>query len=454
LLELDRDADVPLHEQLERRLRENIRAGRLAAGTPLPSSRGLAAMLGVSRGVVSEAYVQLTSEGYLTSRQGARVRVATAVHGGRPPEPARSLFPRFPYDLRPGLPDLAGFPMESWLRSVRAALRGAPFDSLGESDPRGLPELREALAGQLARTRGAAAETEHLLVCRGFRDAFSLLCRWLCAHGVDGVAVEDPGWHPHRLAIEQAGLRVISVPTDANGLRVDALEATGASVVVVTPAHQFPTGVVLSRERRAALVEWAVAGERLVVEDDYDSELRYDGGGPGALQGLAAERVVYIGSASKRLAPGVRLGWMLTPSWLTWPLTTSLAIEAGGCDVVAQLALRDFLERGELDRHLRRARTRYERRRASLLAALARAMPGAHVPDTPAAGLFVLAELPAHVNEGTLVARAAELGVGLEGLELHRFDPGGPGGLVLGFGALAEPAIERALALVATAART
>jgi GntR family transcriptional regulator / MocR family aminotransferase len=452
LLELDRDGGLPLHEQLERRLREDIRSGRLAPGAPLPSSRSLAVALGVSRGVVSEAYVQLASEGYLTSRQGARVRVASAVQRQRPREPARSLLPRFRYDLRPGVPDLAGFPMDAWQRSLRAAWRDAPFDSLGQPDPRGVPELREALAGQLARTRGAAADPEHLLVCGGFRDAFSVLCRWLHVRGADSVAVEDPGWHPHRLAIEQAGLGVVPVPVDDEGLRVDVLEATGATIVVVTPAHQFPTGAVLSRERRAALVEWAAAGERLVVEDDYDSELRYDGGGPGSLQGLAAERVVHIGSASKRLAPGVRLGWMLTPSWLTWPLTAALAVEGGGGDVVAQLALRDFLERGELDRHLRRMRARYERRRASLLAALARDLPVVRAHPAPAAGLFVLAALPAELDEGALVARAAELGVGVEGLELHRFEPGRSGGLVLGFGALAEPAIERAVALLASAA--
>ena len=452
-LELDRDAGLPLHEQLERRLRDDIRSGRLVAGTPLPSSRALSAALGVSRGVVSEAYVQLASEGYLTSRQGAPVRVATAVKRRRPREPARSLLPRYGYDLRPGVPDFASFPMDAWLRSLRAAWREAPFDSLGQPDPRGVPELREALAGQLARTRGAAADAEDVLVCGGFRDGFSVLCRWLRASGVEHVAVEDPGWHPHRLAIEQAGLRVVAVPVDGEGLRVDALEASDAAVVVVTPAHQFPTGAVLSRERRAALVEWAAAAERLVVEDDYDGELRYDGGGPGALQGLAADRVVYIGSASKRLAPALRLGWMLTPSWLTWPLTATLAVEAGGGDAIAQLALRDFVVRGELDRHLRRMRGRYERRRATLLGALARELPAVRVRPAPAAGLFVLAELPAELDESALVACAAELGVGVEGLELHRFEPRGDGGLVLGFGALAEPALERAVALLAGAAR-
>jgi GntR family transcriptional regulator/MocR family aminotransferase len=432
---LRRDAEETLHEQIERQLREAIQAGLLTPGTPLPSSRGLSAELGVTRGVVSEAYGQLAAQGYLTARQGAPVRVATAVQRQRPPESARSLLPSFAYDLRPG-PDLSSFPREAWLRSLRAAWRSAPFEALGEPDPRGVPALREALAIQLARTRGAATDPEHVIVCAGFRAGFSVLCRWLREQGVDEVAVEDPGWHPHRLAIEQAGLRVTPIPVDEHGLRVDALG--DARVVVVTPAQQFPTGAQLSAERRSALVEWAAEGERLIVEDDYDGE-------GGALQGLAPERVVHIGSLSKRLAPGLRLGWMLTPSWVTWALTPVLAIEAGGGDVVTQLALRDFIERGELDRHLRRMRVRHQARRGVLLDALARRLPTWRVGE--AGRQFVLAYVP---DEQAVIARAAERGVGLEGLELHRFLPSGPGGLVLGFGALPEPALERAVALLAT----
>ena len=450
LVELDRSDTLPLHEQLERRLREDVRSGRLPAGSRLPSSRALAAELRVSRGVVSEAYGQLVAEGYLTARQGAPVRVAGTVRSQVPRSPAQSLAARFAYDLRPGVPDLAGFPRDAWLRSLRAAWREAPLDALGQPDARGAPELREALAAYLARVRGAAADPEHLLVGGGFRDALTAVCRFLREQGVERVAVEDPGWHPQRLAIEQAGLDVVAVPVDAEGLDVDALAATDATVVVVTPAHQFPTGVPLSRERRAALVDWAESEERLIVEDDYDSELRHDGGGVGALQGLAPERVVHIGSAGKRLAPGLRLGWTLTPSWLTWPLTVAGAVKSGGPDIVSQLALRDFLERGELDRHLRRMRARYAERRAALLAALADRMPDARVTDAPAAGTFVLVELPEVADERALTAAAEARGVGVEGLALHRFEPAPAGGLVLGFGALAEPAIARAVDLLAS----
>jgi GntR family transcriptional regulator/MocR family aminotransferase len=437
---VDHASELSLHQQIERSVREAIQSGALAPGEALPSTRGLAAELGVSRGVVTEAYGQLASEGYLSLRQGAPVRVAAAVQRQRPREPARSLLPAFAYDLRPGVPDLTGFPADAWLRSVRAAVRTAPFAALGEPDPRGVPELREALATWLARSRGAAADPEHTLICGGFRAGLAELCRWLAARGTDVVAVEDPGWHPHRLAIEQAGLAVHPVGVDAEGLRVDALGA--ARVVVVTPSHQFPTGTALSPARRAALVEWATANDALIVEDDYDTELCEQR--PGALQGLAGEHVLLIGSASKRLVPGLRLGWMLTPSWLTWPLTTARAIETANGDAITQLAFADFVARGELDRHLRRMRSRYASRRAALAGALAALLPQLRVAE--GAGLFGLAL--GDFDEGALVARAEAAGVGLEPLNLHRFDAGPPG-LVLGHGALAEPGLERAVELLA-----
>ena len=450
LVELDRSDELPLHEQLERSLRENIRRGRLPAGTRLPSTRGLASELGVSRGVVTEAYGQLSAEGYLETRQGAAVRVARAVRATVPRAPARSLQPTFPYHFHPGLPDLAGFPRDRWLRSLRAALGESPLDAVGYGDPRGLPRLRETLADYLGRVRGAAADAENMLVCTGFMQGFSILCRWLHGHGVESIAMENPGWHVHHLIAEQAGLQTIPVPVDQHGLDVQALADTGARAVLVTPAHQFPTGAVLSRERRAALIEWAEDGERLIVEDDYDAEFRYDRVAVGALQGLASERVLYIGSASKRLAPAMRLGWMLLPSWLSWQLISAKAIEDGGSEAIGQLALCDFIERGELDRHLRRMRLRYQARRESLLAALARSLPQAQ-PRGAAAGLFELVELPADTNEAALLAAAGSRGVGMEGLSWHRFTHGGAPGLLLGYGNLSEPAIEHGVELIAAA---
>jgi len=360
------------------------------------------------------------------------------------------MLPSFGYDLRPGHPDLAGFPRGRWLRSLRAAWQEAPLDATGLGDPRGAPELREALAGYLGRVRGAAADPEHLLVATGFRQALSLLCRWLSDQGVERVALEDPGWHPHRLTVEQAGLAIEPVPVDGEGLDVGALAASGASAVVVTPAHGFPTGAVLSPRRRAALVEWAEREDGLVIEDDYDAELRFDRAPVGALQGLAPERVALVGSASKRLTPGMRLGWALLPSWLSWPIVAAKAIEDGGSEVVGQLALCDFIVRGELDRHLRRGRALYAARRQALLDTLGRHLPEAQAGDDPA-GLHDLIHLPSGISERALAEAAASRGVGVEGLSLHRYSPSGRPGLVLGYGALAEPALERGVALLAEA---
>jgi GntR family transcriptional regulator / MocR family aminotransferase len=450
LVTLDRDGELALHEQLERSIRDGVRSGRLAAGMRLPSTRGLAGELGVSRGVVTEAYCQLVAEGYLTTSQGAPVRVTRAIRATAPRAQARSLLPKFAYHFHPGLPDLASFPRDRWLRSLRTALRQSPLDAVGYGDPRGVPELREALGDYLGRVRGTASDPDHLMLCTGFMQGFSLLCRVLHGHGVRAIALEDPGWHTHRLIVEQAGLEVVPVPVDAHGLQVSELEQSDAAVAVVTPAHQFPTGKVLSPERRAALVEWAESGERLIVEDDFDGEYHYQRAAVGALQGLAPERVVYIGSASKRLAPAMRLGWLLLPSWLAWQMISTKAIEDGGSEVLGQLALCDFLARGELDRHLRRMRLRYEQRREAMLGALARSLPHGR-PSDGGAGLFELVELPEQIDEAALVGAAAQRGVGVEGLALHRFTPHGPPGLVLGFGNLSVPAIEHGIRLLGEA---
>jgi GntR family transcriptional regulator / MocR family aminotransferase len=449
LIELNRRDQLPLHEQLERALRAAIRDGRLQAGVSLTSSRQLAAELGVSRGVVTAAYDQLCAEGYLRTRQGAPVRVARGVSAAiRPATP--SLLPQFAYDFSPGLPDLAGFPRDRWLRSLRSAWRETPLDAVGNADPRGVPELREALADYLGRVLGVAADPEHLLVCTGFRQGLSLTCRWLRTQGIEHVALEDPGWHAHRVIVEEAALTVIPIPVDADGIDVDALDGSDADAVVVTPAHQFPTGVVLSAQRRAALIEWAERGDRLIIEDDYDAELGRER--VGALQGLAPDRVLYIGSASKRLTPGMRLGWMLPPSWMSWALISAKAIEDGGSEITGQLALADFIARGELQRHLRRMRLRYAQRREALLAALAREQPDWR-PHGAGGGLHTLLELPADVDEPALLAAAARSDVGIEGLSLHSYAGDSPPGLVFGHAHMAEAAIERGVRLLSAALR-
>jgi GntR family transcriptional regulator/MocR family aminotransferase len=358
----------------------------------------------------------------------------------RPPVAATSLGARPRHDFDQALPDLASFPRPEWLRSLRVALRDAPFDALGRGDPRGSAELRNALMAYLGRARGAAPEPEHTIVCAGFTEGFAVICRVLRARGVERLAVESPGWAQHRLIAEASGLEPVEIPVDEHGLSVAELSASGCEVVVLTPAHQFPTGVVLSSERRAALLEWAEDEDALIIEDDYDSELRYDREGVGALQGLAPERIAYIGSASKRLAPAVRLGWVLSPSWLSGAVTYEKALADGGTPVLEQLALADFINRGELDRHLRRMRLRYRARREALLDALTTEVPAAATSGI-AAGLFVSARVPG-IDVDELAAAAAARGVGLtiEGSLL-----------LLGFANVSEPAIAAGLRALAEA---
>ncbi len=449
LVTLNRSDEVPLHAQLERALRDDMRAGRLRAGAPLPSSRSLAVELGISRGVVTTAYEQLVAEGYLESRQGAPVRVAGGVRAQSAPPPAPPLLARLAYDFSPGLPDVAGFPRDRWLRSVRFAWHDAPLDAIGYGDPRGAPELREALADYLGRVRGVVADAEQLVVCTGFRQGLALTCRWLRGQGIERIALEDPGWHPQRLIAEEAGLEVTPIPVDGDGIDVAALARSDADAVVVTAAHQFPTGAVMSPPRRAALIDWAERGDRLIIEDDYDSELCRER--VGALQGLAPDRVLYIGSASKRLAPGMRLGWMTPPSWLSWSLISAKAIEDAGSETSGQLALADFIARGELERHLRRMRRRYAQRHSTLVTALTRELPQWR-PRRFAGGLHGLLELPAGTDEAGLLTAAARHGVAIEGLSLHSYTGECGPGLVLGHARMADAALDRGVALLRHAA--
>lgn len=399
-----------------------------------------------------EAYAQLSAEGYLSARQGSRTRVAAAPSIERPPVPAVALRPRHLYDLHPGLPDLAGFPRDQWARSQRAALRDAPFDALGHGDPRGTVELRNALMGYLGRVRGAAPEPEHTLVCSGFTQGLALVCRALADRGVERIALEDPGWAQHRLIAERSGLEAVPVPVDAWGIDTEVLAGSGTEVVVVTPAHQFPTGAVLGPERRTALLAWAEETDGLIVEDDYDSELRYDRDPIGALQGVAPERVCHLGSVSKRLAPALRLGWVLSPSWLTGALTYEHALSGAGAPVLDQLALADLIGRGELDRHLRRMRAVYRERRSALAALLARVVPAATLSGA-AAGLFARLDLPAEVTETAVLDAATARRLAVEGLGAHTAAERseGPGALVLGYGNLPAPALEAAVELLAVA---
>jgi GntR family transcriptional regulator/MocR family aminotransferase len=446
LVAIDRSNGDPLRGQIERELREAVRAGRLHAGTPLPSSRALAAQLGVSRGVVVEAYAQLAAEGYLNARQGAPTRVAALPAAERAPARERPAPSQPRYDLRPSIPDLAAFPRREWLAAERRALAALPHAALDYPDMRGAPELRSALAAYLGRARGLVAAPDRLVITTGTLQSVGLIARVLRERGDERIAVEHPGFHIHRALLRRTGLTTVPVPVDAGGLRVDRLDRTGARAVLVTPAHQMPMGAVLSPERRSALIEWATRTDALVIEDDYDGEYRYDREPVGALQGLAPERVVYLGSASKVLAPALRLGWAVAPSWLEHDLAEEKGWADSGTGLLGQLALADLIERGELDRHLRRVRASYRRRRDLLLDAIARLLPGARVLGV-AAGLHVTVQPPEPLDESALLACASERGVAVVAFrDSGRHREGEPATiLVLGYANVPEPSIEPAL---------
>jgi GntR family transcriptional regulator/MocR family aminotransferase len=275
----------------------------------------------------------------------------------------------------------------------------------------------------------------------------SLFGRTLVARGARRIAVEEPWSTPGRRQLEDSGLETVPVDVDDQGIRVDRLAAAGTHAVIVTPAHQFPTGVVLAPARRAALTEWARGAGAFVLEDDYDAEYRYDRAPVGAVQGLAPDSVVYAGTVSKTLAPALRLGWLIVPQRLAEPIAAAKAADDLGTPVVEQLALADFLEHGELDRHLRRTRGTYRARRDALVTALARHLPGC-VPTGIAAGMHLIARLPEGTDERAVLERARARGVALHGLSEHAIRPQPPG-LLLGYGRIPEPAIEpgaRALA--------
>jgi GntR family transcriptional regulator/MocR family aminotransferase len=353
---------------------------------------------------------------------------------------------RGPCDFAPDVPDLASFPREQWLRSLRAAVRESPFGALAPGDARGTAEVRNALMAYLGRVRAAAPEPEHTVVCAGFAHGFAALCRVLRDRGVERIAIESPAPPAHAVVASTVGLEPVPIPVDELGIEVGPLADSGCEVVVVTPSHQYPAGVVLGPERRAMLLEWAEEEDALIVEDDYDSELRYDRLAVGALQGLAPERVCQIGSLSLRLAPGLRMGWMLSPSWLTGALTYELGVSGGTPPVLDQLALADFVARGELDRHLRRMRGHYRVRRQALVDALAQHLPEARIEGV-AAGTFALVGLPDGLPVQAVVRAAAARGVAVQAAEPPT------AGLVLGYANLPEPSIERGIRLLAEALR-
>ena len=375
--------------------------------------------------------------------------MATVDTASPPERGAGEAMRHFDIDFAPGSPDLGSFPRHAWLRALRQGLAEIESQAFGYVAPQGLLTARVAVADYLRRTRGVLADPQHIVLCSGATQAIALLASVL---PTQTVAMEDPGFWLHRMVLRHNGIEPIPVPVDDDGLDVAALADSGATTVLATPAHQSPTGVVLSATRRTALVQWARAGY-VVIEDDYDAEYRYDRAPVGALQGIAPDRVVYVGSTSKTLAPELRIGWMVLPANLVGPVALSKGLADTGSSVMDQIAFAKLLTTGGYDRHLRQMRRRYLLRRNALLWALARYLPETTVLGA-AAGVHLTVQLPDGCPVADLVRRAAEMRVRVEPLAPCYAAPDtAPPGLMLGYANLSESQIVTGVQTLAKAMR-
>jgi len=445
LIELDRSRPRTLRAQLERGLRQAIASKTLAPGTALPPSRVLAAELGLSRSLVVGAYEQLVIEGYLEARQGSGTRVRAPGFDTRKRTAGPGDSPYWPVPLshdgkisRSGLPDPSLFPRNEWLRHYRDVLQDIPDLGLLYPPPRGELELRTALTAYLGRVRGVRATPDQIVIVGGFSQGLMLLCRALGKRGVTRIAVEDPCFAFHRKIIDAAGLEAVPVPVDDEGIRTDLLADVDAEAVLLSPAHSYPSGAALSADRRVALLEWARRTGALVIEDDYDAELRYDRLPVGALQGLDPDRVVYGGSVSKVLSPALRLGWMVAPPELAGEIIRLRMFEDFAPEPLGQLTLARFIDSGGFARHLRRVRPIYRSRRDRVLAVIDKHLPQIQ-PSGEAAGLHLLLRLPDGSDPEQVAIAAAAHDVQLENAIWHWFEPClAPPTLLVGYGAQRE----------------
>jgi GntR family transcriptional regulator / MocR family aminotransferase len=446
-------------------IRAAIIDGRLPGGTALPATRLLAGDLGISRGVVVEAYQRLADEGLVSGRPGTGTRVSgLAPRAVRPPNdvprPGRAGATVLPQpwragaelDLSPGVPDLAGFPRAAWLRAERAVLEQASGTELGYGDPRGHDGLRRELAGWLARTRGLRAAAGDIIIVSGVAQALALLAQWLNAHGMTRIAAEDPGSLGSRDQLTYWGVDAVPVPVDEYGLQTSHLAGAGVRGALLTPAHQFPTGVVLAPERRRELLDWAAAAGALIIEDDYDAEYRYDRAPVPALQAAAPGLVAYAGTTSKTLAPGMRLGWLVPPARMHADLVAAKHAADLGSPALPQLVLARLIATGELERHIRAVRKRQRSRRDALLGVLRAQLPQARVQGVPA-GLHLLITFPGlDLDDTDLAERIRQAGVLVHPLSWHRQRPGVPG-LVLGYASHTPDQLREAARRIAQALR-
>ncbi|MFC6161320.1 MocR-like pyridoxine biosynthesis transcription factor PdxR [Kribbella jiaozuonensis] len=465
-LQLDPAEALPggLADWLTDRLRTAISTGHLPIGTRLPATRTLATDLGISRGVVTESYQRLTEDGHLTTHGRSGTIVARAQFSTTPTEPRRTtsttvlgapdleIFDNLRaaparIDLTPGVPDLAAFPRTAWLRAERAVLNDLESANFGYGDPAGTPALRRAVANWLARNRGIAADPDDLIIVAGVAQAIGLVAQVLDQRGVHEIAVEDPGSLGSRQHLQNWGMHTPPIPVDDRGLQVDVLRESAAKVVMVTPAHHFPTGVVLDGERRRELIQWAADGG-LIIEDDYDAEHRYDRPPVPALRAMLTDQVIYAGSISKLLAPALRIGWMLAPPQYKDDLIGRKRLADLGNAALPQLTLAHLMESGELERHLHFLRRRHRIRRDAMVTAIHNYLPTATIHGA-AAGLHLTITLADTINDTELAASALAKGVKTHPLSWHSQLPHAPG-LVLGYAARTTTEITEAIATIAS----
>jgi GntR family transcriptional regulator/MocR family aminotransferase len=467
LLELHLDPGGGRRTALEGALRTAIREGRLPAGTPLPSTRALAADLGLARGTVVDAYERLRTEGLLRTRAGAATTVAADLR--TPPKPQRHS-QQSPsrraadvpdvLDLRPRYPDLSSFPRSQWATAIRQVMRTAPNEAFGNEDVQGRIELRAALSGMLARSRGVIASPERIVICGGFTQGLSLIAAELARLGGTHLGMEDPNLIQHRQIVQSRGLDIIGLRVDAAGASLTEPDLAQLSGIVLTPSHQHPLGVALSPARRAELLSWARASGGVIVEDDYDGEFRYDRQPPAALHSRDPESVIYAGTASKTLAPGLRLGWLVAPARWIAPLVEQKRLSDAGASSIDQLALAHLITSGGYERQVRRMRLTYRRRRDHTVGLLARELPQVRVTGL-AAGLHIVLHLPSDApSEADILHSLARSGILVGGLSAWhhqpglRHDPGpGPGALLVSYAAPAGHAFDSAIDRFVTALR-
>lgn len=446
-LKPSREQAAPIYLQLYRRYRDAIAAGKLRPGDRVPSVRSLASELSLARGTVETAYQMLVSEGYFAARGAAGTVVSPRLESLAEPGHARAPVPAVHAPSRPqiearealpfqlGLPALDAFPRKTWSRLAGRNLRRLETLAMTYPDPAGYDPLRRAIATYLGLSRGIVCSHEQVFVTAGYRGALELVRRTLLQAGDLGW-YEDPGYALARQFLERAGLRLEPIPVDEEGLNVSVGQrhAADARFVVVTPTHQSPMGVALSLPRRLELLEWAKRSRAWIVEDDYDSEFRYHGRPLPALKSLDRDgRVLYTGTFSKVLFPGLRLAYLVVPASQVGKFRDTVDHLPGPGSILPQSMVADFMAQGHFARHLRKMRTLYAARRGYLVNALEQTMGKRLHVQPQAGGIHVLAHLNTRQNDKILTAAAGTKGLAVQALSDWRLRKSSQGGLLMGF---------------------